>query len=91
LERQIIKQAKHHNHHDYFLLTTIPGIGEILALIILYETHDITRFATVQRYASYCGVVKCQRSSNGKIIGAKNTKIRNAYLKWVFGEAILKA
>lgn len=91
LECQVIKQAKHHNQHDYVLLRTIPGIGEILALTILYETHDISRFSTVQRYSSYCGVVKCQRSSNGKIIGTKNTKIRNAYLKWAFGQAILKA
>ena len=91
LERQIIKQARYHNHRDYALLMTIPGIGEMLALVVLYETHDITRFASVQRYSSYCGVVKCERTSSGKTIGAKNTKIRNAYLKWAFSEAIIKA
>jgi transposase len=91
LERHIREKAKHHNHLDYQLLRSIPGVGEILSLIILYETHDIKRFKTVQRYASYCGVVKCERSSGGKTIGAKNTKIRNPYLKWAFGEAILKA
>ncbi|MFQ5653034.1 MAG: transposase [bacterium] len=51
----------------------------------------MTRFDTVQQYSSYCGVVKCQRSSCGRNIGAKNTKIRNPYLKWAFGEIIIKA
>jgi hypothetical protein len=36
-------------------------------------------------------VVKCERRSAGKVIGAKNTKIRNPYLKWAFGDVIIKA
>jgi len=91
LERHITQKARSHNHLDYQLLRTIPGVGAILSLIILYETHDIKRFKTVQRYSSYCGVVKCERESGGKKIAAKNTKIRNPYLKWAFGEVILKA
>ena len=91
LELQIIRQAKHHNWVDFQLLQTIPGVGEMFALMILYETHDIRRFATVQRYSSYAGVVKCERISGGKTYAAKNTKIRNAYLKWAFGEIIIKA
>jgi len=91
LERHITQKARNHNHLGYQLLRSIPGVGEILSLIILYETHDIKRFKTVQRYSSYCGVVKCERSSGGKVIGSKNTKIRNPYLKWAFGEVILKA
>ena len=91
LEKQIISQANTHNRIDHQLLMTTPGIGPIIALIILYETHDIKRFKTVQRYSSYCGVVKCQRTSAGKAYPTKNHKIRNAYLKWAFGEIILKA
>jgi transposase len=91
LERHIREKARYHNHLDYQILRSIPGVGEILSLIILYETHDIKRFKTVQRYSSYSGVVKCERSSGGKTIGAKNSKIRNPYLKWAFGEIILKA
>lgn len=91
LELRIRQQARHHNRRDYQLLMTIPGVGDLLGLIILYETHNISRFATVQRYSSYCGVVKCERSSAGKRIAAKNTKIRNPYLKWAYGDVILKA
>ena len=91
LEKQIRKQAKYHNQRDYNLLMTIHGVGEMLGLVILYETHQISRFPTVQQYSSYCGVVKCERRSAGKIIGAKNNKIRNPYLKWAFGDIIIKA
>jgi transposase len=91
LEKQIRKQTKYHNERDYQLLMTIPGVGDMLGLVILYETHDINRFPTVQQYSSYSGVVKCERRSAGKIIGAKNNKIRNPYLKWAFGDVILKA
>jgi len=91
LELHILQQAKYHNWVDYQLLQTIPGVGQMLSLIILYETHDVRRFATVQRYSSYAGVVKCERTSGGKSYASKNTKIRNAYLKWAFGEIIIKA
>lgn len=91
LESRIRKQARHHNQSAYQLLLTIPGVGDILALIILYETHDILRFQSVQKYSSYAGVVKCERSSSGKKLSFKNHKIRNPYLKWAFGEIILKA
>ncbi len=40
-----------------------PGIGKILALTILYEIHDITRFDRVQEFASYARLVKCPHES----------------------------
>ncbi|NOY09382.1 MAG: IS110 family transposase [Spirochaetes bacterium] len=36
------------------LLRTIPGIGQVLALVILYEVHDIHRFPKVGNFISYC-------------------------------------
>lgn len=88
LEHQIIQQAKQHNYRDFALLKTIPGVGEIIALIILYETHDLNRFSSVQKYSSYCRVVRCQRESNGKLKSGKNQKIGNPYLKWAFGQIL---
>jgi transposase len=35
----------------------VPGIGKMLALTILYEIHDITRFDRVQALASYARLV----------------------------------
>jgi transposase len=91
LEQKIIKQAKHHNYRDYALLLSTPGIGTMIALIILYEIHNIKRFKTVQKFSSYCRVVKCERSSAGKRTGSKNQKIGNPYLKWAMSEIIINA
>ena len=62
-------------------------MGKILALTILYEVHDITRFETVQQFASYSRLVKCSRESAGKRIGIGGAKIGNVHLKWTFSEA----
>lgn len=91
LEVQIRSQARYHNRRDFNSLMTIPGVGEILAFVILYETHDISRFGSVQEYSSYCRVVKCQRTSAGKAKGDAYLKMGNPYLKWAYGQIILSA
>ena len=87
LECYIEKSAKGHNVHSWYLLRSIPGVGKILSLILLYEIHDIRRFLLVQDFVSYCRLVKCPRESGGKKFGAKNSKIGNVHLKWAFSEA----
>jgi transposase len=51
---------------EFIQLTSIDGIGLILALTIMLETGDIRRFNQVGNYASYCRCVTDARSSNGK-------------------------
>ena len=87
VERYLEKQAKRHFPHEYTLLNTIPGIGRILALTIMYEVGDIERFPSVQKFASYSRLVKCKAESAGKSKGTSGNKIGNAYLKWAFSEA----
>jgi transposase len=74
-------------YDSFQLLRSLPGIGNVLALTILYEIHDIARFPRVQEFASYSWLVKCQQSSAGKVVGSGGAKIGNAYLKWAFSEA----
>ena len=87
LELYITNNAKIHDAQAFHLLRSVPGIGKILALVILYEVHDINRFDRVQEFASYARLVKCQHSSAGKIHGSGGRKIGNAHLKWAFSEA----
>jgi transposase len=68
-------------------LQTVPGIGKILSLVLLYEIYDINRFPRVQEFASYCRLVKCAKESNGKRAASSGTKIGNAHLQWAFSEA----
>jgi transposase len=87
LEAHIVKAAKQHDANTLYLLQTVPGIGKILSLVLLYEIHDIQRFPSVQDFVSYCRLVKCAKESAGKRYGTAGTKIGNAYLKWAFSEA----
>jgi transposase len=52
-----------------------------LALVMLYEIKDITRFPQVQEFVSYCCPVKSRRESNGKRHGTSGKKIGNAHLR----------
>jgi len=87
LETEIIRQAKHHEGRDYQLLNTVPGIGRILAMTILFELDAIERFATVKDFLSYSRLVKGSVASAGKVKGVTGGKMGNAYLRWAFGEA----
>ena len=87
VELTIVKTAKHHDANTLYLLQTVPGIGKILSLVLLYDIHDIARFPRVQDFASYCRLVKCARESAGKRSGTSGAKIGNAHLKWAFSEA----
>ncbi|WP_460058374.1 transposase, partial [Spirochaeta dissipatitropha] len=66
IESQIQKQANDHDPVAYHMLQTIPGVGPILALVILYEIQDISRFPGVGNFISYARLVKCAHESAGK-------------------------
>ncbi len=72
---------------EYALLTSVPGIGRILAATILLETGPIERFDAVGNYASYARCVDSRNMSNGKKKGQGNAKNGNKYLVWAFVEA----
>ena len=81
IELFLTKHAKVHQPNELFLLKTVPGIGKILALVILYEIHDINRFQRVQNFCSYARLIRPQKESAGKTTGKGNKKMGNAYLK----------
>ncbi len=87
LELTIVREAKRHDGDAFHRLRSVPGIGKILALTILYEVHDITRFGRVQEFASYARLVKCQKQSGGKTLGTSGATMGNVHLKWAFSEA----
>jgi transposase len=72
---------------EFKLLTSTPGMGEVLATIIMLETGTIERFAAVGNFASYARCVDSKRLSNGKKKGEGNVKNGNRYLAWAFVEA----
>src|SRR5918994_458306 len=87
VELTLVNTAKHHDANTLYLLQTVPGIGKILSLVLLYEIHQIDRFPRVQDFASSGRLVKCSKESAGKRLGTSGKKIGNAHLKWAFSEA----
>ena len=92
LQRQINELEKRledkvGRHDDFKRLTTVPGIGTVLATMIFLETGPIDRFAGAGNYASYARCVSSEYTSNGKKKGQGNTKNGNKYLAWAFVEA----
>src|SRR5215475_8644614 len=87
LELYILKTAKHDDAHTLYLLQTVPGIGKVLSLVLLYAIHRIDRLPSVQACASYARLGKCSKESGGKRLGTSGKKIGKAHLTWAFSEA----
>jgi transposase len=87
VELYLTRHAKIDDGNTFHRLRSIPGVGKILALILLYEIHDISRFADVGKFLSYARLVRGSHESAGKKKGSPGKKIGNAHLKWAFGEA----
>jgi transposase len=87
LELYLTRTAKVDDPQAYQRLRTVPGVGPVLALIFLYEIHDVTRFPEVGNFLSYARLVRCAHESAGKAKGSGGHRIGNAHLKWACGEA----
>ncbi|MDY6895374.1 MAG: IS110 family transposase [Thermotogota bacterium] len=85
IEKEVLSMIK--LKKEFKMLKTIPGIGTILALTIMLEVGDISRFPKVGNYSSYCRCVSSKRLSNGKKKGESNKKNGNKYLAWAYVEA----
>jgi transposase len=85
LEKRLLERVK--PRPQYGLLTTVPGIGQTLATVIILETGPIDRFADVGNFASYARCVDSVLISNRKKKGEGNVKNGNKYLAWAFVEA----
>jgi transposase len=81
------RTAKVDDVNTFQRLRSVPGIGKILVLVLLYEIHDVRRFATVGDFLSYARLVRCSHESGGKQLGSGGRKIGNAHLRWAFAEA----
>ena len=87
LETYLAAQAKVDDLPNFYRLRSIPGVGKVLALTILYEVGDIRRFDDAGRFLSYARLVRPAKESAGKRVGTSSRKMGNAHLKWAFREA----
>jgi transposase len=69
------------------LLMTMPGIGVILATVVVWEMGDIARFPDAEHFAAYAGTVPRVQASGDKVRFGRTRPDVNRYLKWAFAEA----
>ncbi|HET8670346.1 MAG TPA: IS110 family transposase [Candidatus Saccharimonadales bacterium] len=89
LEQQILDLTR--NQAEYKRLLEISGIGKILALTILYEIGEISRFKDVRHFSSYCRLVPGVAQSGAVSRRGRASKQGNAYLKSAFNQAAVVA
>jgi transposase len=90
VELSVLKTAKQPDANTLYLLCTVPGIGEMLSLVLLDEIHHIERFPRVPEFVSYCRLVTCAKASAGKRYGTSGTKSGHAERTWAFSEAAVR-
>jgi transposase len=69
------------------LLMTLPGVGFILATVILGEIGDVARFGRSEQLAAYAGTTPRVHESGGRRRYGPLRADVNRYLKWAFVEA----
>lgn len=66
---------------------SVPGIGPIIAAVIVSEVDDIARFPSAQKLCGYAGLCPTTTSSGGKTFNGKLMPHCNKWLRWAFVEA----
>ena len=68
-------------------LTTIPGVGTVVAACFVAVLDDAKRFARAHQVESYVGLVPCEDSSGGKRRLGAISKRGNSYLRALLVQA----
>ncbi len=79
------------DHPSIPLLTTVPGVGWVLAYTIASEIGDIGRFASPKKLTGYTGLCPLVRQSGGRDVRGPLAKNGPKYLRWALIEAATRA
>jgi transposase len=72
----------------YQVIQQLPGIGPVLAAVIIAEIGDVTRFKNAGQLCSWAGLTPRHRESDTKVTRGHITKQGSAILRWAVIEAI---
>jgi transposase len=72
----------------YQVIQQLPGIGPVLAAVIVAEVGDVTRFKNAARLCSWAGLTPRHRESDTKVARGHVTKQGSRLLRWALIEAI---
>jgi len=89
LERQA--DALLSSNADYQCLRSVPGIGSIIALVILAEAGDLRRFAHYRQFLKFCGLDLAKSQSGASRSRDRLSKRGNARLRCALWMAAMSA
>jgi transposase len=75
-------------HRGYQVIQQLPGIGPVLAAIIIAEIGDVTRFKNAGQLCSWAGLTPKHRESDVKVTRGRVTKQGSRILRWALVEAV---
>ena len=78
-------------HRGYQVIQQLPGIGPVLAAVIVAEIGDVSRFRSAAQLCSWAGLTPRHRESDTKITRGHITKQGSRLLRWALIEAIQHA
>lgn len=76
---------------DYQRLRSVPGIGPIIALIILAEAGDLRRFGHHRQFLKFCGLDLAKSQSGQSCSRERLSKRGNARLRYALWQAAMTA
>ena len=74
--------------HGYQVIQQLPGIGPVLAAVIIAEIGDVHRFKTAAQLCAWAGLTPRHRESDTKVTRGHVTKQGSRHLRWALIEAI---
>jgi transposase len=75
-------------HRGYQVIRQLPGIGPVLAAVIVAEIGEVERFGNAAQLCSWAGLTPRHRESDTKITRGHITKQGSRLLRWALIEAI---
>jgi transposase len=75
-------------NRDAMLLTTMPGVGFYIALLLVAEIGDVHRFPDAERLCAGMGLVPSVRQSGSRTIYGPITKEGSRWVRWALTQAV---
>ena len=76
------------SYRPYHAVRALPGLGPVLAAVIVAEIGDISRFPSPGQLCSWAGLTPRHRESDTKVARGHVTKQGSPILRWAMVEAI---
>ena len=89
LAAQLITRRLAHDR-GYRVIQQLPGVGPVLAAVLVAEIGEVTRFTSARHLCSWAGLTPRHRESDATVHRGRVTKQGSPLLRWAAIEAVQK-